>query len=68
MDQTEHEEHMWKHYKEIENENFRLKNQLRQVIKENKELKRRYNNLLRKYKKQKENRKPRYRNNGKAGK
>lgn len=67
-EQTAHEERMWEHYQKVEAENHHLKNQLDNRNKQIRQLKQSYNSLNTKYKKLIENRKPRFRNNGKAGK
>ena len=61
---TLYEQKAWEHYKKIEAENFHLKNQLARKNKEIKELKH-HNRALIQYKKNNEQRKERYRNNGK---
>lgn len=65
---TEHEQRMYEHYKKIEAENYHLRNQLRNTNKENIALRKKNSNLIKKLKKSNENKKPRFRNNGKAGK
>jgi len=67
-DTTAHEERMWEYYKAIEAENHHLKNQLVNKNKELRALKHAYNALNKKYKKMTGLQKPRFRNNGKAGK
>ena len=62
--QTVEEQKAWEHYAKLEAENYHLKKQLARVNKENKSLKY-HNRELLKYKKQNEQRKERYRNNGK---
>lgn len=68
MNPTEHEERMYEYYKSIEDENHSLKKQLQRKIKQLKNLRYKYKQLMKKYKQATENRKPRYRNNGKGGK
>ena len=63
--QTEHEERLYEHYKAIEDENFHLKRQLVNKNKQIRALKASYRALNDKYKKLVEQRKPRFRNNGK---
>lgn len=65
---TEHEQRMFEHYKAIETENYHLKNQLKNKNNQISALKKQNSNLVKKIKKLNEGKKPRYRNNGKAGK
>lgn len=65
---TEHEQRMYDHYKAIEAENYHLKNQLKNKNKENIKLRKQNANLVKKVCKQNQDKKPRFRNNGKAGK
>lgn len=64
-DLTEHETRMWEHYKKIEAENYSLKNQLKNKNAIIKDWQKSYSALNKKYKLLLNNRKPRFRNNGK---
>lgn len=59
---------MWEHYKAIEDENFHLKQQLRNKNKTISNMRASYSALNKKYKKLTDNQKPKFRNNGKGGK
>lgn len=67
-EQTVGDQQMWEHYNQIEAENFHLKKQLAKKNKEIKQLKHFIRVWKEKHQKLTENRKPRYRNNGKGGK
>lgn len=67
-EKTLNEQNIWTYYKQIEAENYHLKKQLSH---KNKEIKNQRNAITywkNMYKKAMENKKPKYRNNGKGGK
>lgn len=64
-EQTVQEQEAWEHYKKIEAENYSLKNQLKNKNAIIKDWQKSYSALNKKYKLLLDNRKPRFRNNGK---
>ena len=65
MDETTvREQELWEHYNKVEAQNYDLKKQLVKAHKENKKLRHHVRALV-KYKKEVEQKKERYRNNGK---
>lgn len=67
-EKTLNEQSIWTYYKQIEAENYHLKKQLSHKNKEIKNLKRSIGYFKSLHKKAMENKKPKYRNNGKGGK
>lgn len=65
---TRFEQETWEHYNKIEAENYHLKRQLTNKNKEIKNLKKSLGYFKMLLRKENENKKPRYRNNGKGRK